>query len=77
MTVFAVASVVFFIVGFLCGHFCQKKRKLNAPSSAGAGESVPPLATGGEQTQIPYYDDVVLQQEVVELKDNVAYGPIQ
>ena len=76
VTVFTVASIVFFIVGFLCGYFCQKKRKSNTPSAA-AAESVPPLATGREQTQIPYYDDVVLQQEAVELTDNVAYGPIQ
>ena len=27
VTVFIVASILFFIVGFLCGHFRQKKRK--------------------------------------------------
>ena len=68
-TVFIVASISFFIVGFLCGHFCQKKRK----QFSVAGESVPPA---GGQTRIPYYDDVVLKQEV-ELKENVAYGPLQ
>ena len=73
--VFAVASIVFFTVGFLCGYFCQKNRKSN--TSSAAAESVPPVGTDGEQTQIPYYDNVVLQQEVVELTDNVAYGPIQ
>ena len=69
VTVFTVASILFFTIGFLCGHFCQKKRK---PSTAAAG-SVPP---SGGQTQIPYYDDVVLQQEL-QLKANVAYGPIR
>jgi hypothetical protein len=90
VTVFTVASISFFIVGFLCGHFCQKKRK----SSAAAGEAVPPAGSGGSQaaaseasavtgsggsgqTQTPYYDDVVLQQEEVELKENVAYGPLR
>ena len=68
-TVFIVASISFFIVGFLCGHFCQKKRK----QSSAASESVP---SAGGQTQIPYYDDVVLKQEV-ELKENVAYGPLK
>ena len=73
VTVFTMASISFFIVGFLCGHFCQKKRKL---ANTAAGETVlPGVATGG-QTQIPYYDDVVLKREV-ELKENVAYGPIQ
>jgi hypothetical protein len=84
VTVFTVASILFFIVGFLCGHFCLKKRK----SSTAAGEAVPPAGSegaaiseavtpaGSGQTQTPYYDDVVLQQEEVELKENVAYGPI-
>ena len=69
VTVFIVASILFFIVGLLCGQFCQLKRK----QSSAAGESVPPA---GGQTQILYYDDVVLEQEV-ELKENVAYGPLQ
>ena len=47
------------------------------------GESVPPMATGGQQTQIqiPYYDEVVLQareQELqLELKENVVYVPVR
>jgi hypothetical protein len=90
VTVFTVASISFFIVGFLCGHFCQKKRK----SNTAAGEAAPPAGSGGAaaseavtpagsegsggQTQTPYYDDVVLQQREpdLELKENVAYGPI-
>ena len=72
VTVFTVASILFFIVGFLCGHFCQRRRK-----SSTAGETVPPGGSGG-QAQTPYYDDVVLQQEFeVELRENVAYGPLQ
>jgi hypothetical protein len=88
VTVFTVASISFFIVGFLCGHFCQKKRK----SSTAAGEAVPPAGSGGAaaseavtpagsrgQPQAPYYDDVVLQQREpdLELKENVAYGPMR
>jgi hypothetical protein len=86
--VFTVVSISFFIVGFLCGHFCQKKRK----SSTTAGETIPPAGSGGAaaleavtpagsagQTHIPYYDDVVLQQREpdLELKENVAYGPMR
>jgi hypothetical protein len=73
VTVFTVASISFFIVGFLCGHFCQKKRK----SSIAAGETIPTAGSGG-QIRTPYYDDVVLQQREsdLELKENVAYGPI-
>jgi hypothetical protein len=58
VTVFTVASILFFIVGFLCGHFCQKKRK----SSIAAGETIHTAGNAGQQTQTPYYDDVVLQQ---------------
>ena len=69
VTVFTVASITFFIIGFLCGHFCQKKK----PTI----ETVPPSGNG--QTQIPYYDDVVLQQpqQELEMKENVAYSPVQ
>ena len=67
VTVFGMASILFLAVGFLCGNFYQKKRKTAEIST------VPP-ADG--QTQIPYYDDVILKQEL-ELKANVAYGPIR
>jgi hypothetical protein len=84
VTVFTVASISFFIVGFLCGHFCQKKRK----SSTAAGETVTPAGSGGaaaseavtpagSEGQTQYYDYIVLQQEEVELKENVAYGPLR
>ena len=67
VTGFTMASILFFVTGFLCGHFGQKKRKkadINPPSG---------------QTRIPYYDDVVLQQpeQELELKENVAYGPVR
>ena len=55
VTVFAVASILFFVVGFLCGHFCHKKRK--SSTTAAAGETVPPGGSGGH-TQTPYYDTV-------------------
>ena len=60
VTVFVVASVLFFIVGFLCG----KERK--------TAETVPPPA---EQIQAPYYDDVVLRQHEQEL-EMIAYAPV-
>ena len=74
VTVFTVASILFFIIGFLCGHFCQKTRK--SGTTAAAGEpTVPPAESSGGQAQTPYYDDVVLQQ--VQLKENVAYGTLR
>ena len=68
---FTMASIMFFFIGFLCGRFCQKKKKKRAAETV-------PLAGG--QTQIPYYDDVVLQQTEQELElkvENVAYFSVQ
>ena len=74
VTVFTVASILFFIVGFLCGHFYQKRRK--SSTTAAAGEpTVPPAESSGGQAQTPYHDDVVIQQ--VQLKENVAYGTLR
>ena len=33
VTVFTMASILFFIVDFLCGHFCLKKRKQSSAAS--------------------------------------------
>ena len=65
VTVFAVTSILFFIIGFLSRHICHKDRKTVGTTS--------PI----ERPQIPYYDDVVLRRHVeqeLELKDNVAYA---
>ena len=65
ITVFAVTSILFFIIGFLSRHFCRKERRMARTASS------------IEQPQIPYYDDVVLKQQEeqeLELKDNVAYA---
>ena len=67
VTAFVVGSVLFFIVGFLCGNFCRKKKQTGTVSQC-------------EKIQgAPYYDDVVLKQNEreIELKGNVAYGPVQ
>ena len=60
---FAVASIAFFFIGFLSGNYYQKKKRTLSNS----------------RPQIPYYDDVVLQEAKpeFELKENVAYAPAQ
>ena len=67
VSVFVVASTVFFTFGFLSGYVCHKKRKV---------DGTVPL---DQKTQSsPYYDDVVLKQEKeLELKENTAYGLMQ
>jgi hypothetical protein len=72
---FIAGSSIFFIVGFLCGHFCRKERKNTQTSTD------PRTASRCDQENIsstPIYDDVVLKQreQELELKENVAYGPI-
>ena len=69
VTAFVVGSILFFIIGFLCGQFCRKEKKVTVRS-----------ASQCEKTQgTPYYDDVVLNQPVqkLEVKENVAYAPVQ
>jgi hypothetical protein len=74
---FVAGSIIFFIIGFLCRHFCRKERH-KTQSSTG-----PKTANQCDQenipsTQAPYYDDVVLKQreQELELKENVAYAPV-
>ena len=61
-------SVLFFVLGFLCRHFCYKPKK--------SVETVPPL----EETSNPgpLYEDVQprRKEDVLELETNVAYGPV-
>ena len=67
VTVFIVIAISFFMAGFLSRHFCQKERKTAATDNK------------VENTETPYYDDVVLKQQEQELKlkENVAYAPVK
>ena len=62
---FVVTSILFYIAGFLSGHFRIRKKTETVSQS--------------EKTQgTSYYDDVVLKQEQeLELKENVAYAPVR
>lgn len=67
VTTFAVSSLVFFIVGFMCGCLYRKQKLLTEPIHA------PPPP----RNVIPVYDDIMPKQhqQDLELKTNVAYGP--
>ena len=67
VTAFVVGSVLFFITGFLCGHYCRKKKKAMTPASQCE------KTTQGT----PYYDNVVLNQQELELEENAAYASVQ
>ena len=66
VTVLVVSSIVFFIIGCLCGHFCGNRKQELAPVTV--------------MPTMPVYDDMSPrtnnEQEVLELKANLAYGPL-
>ena len=64
----SMGSLIFFIVGLLCGrHLCPKHKHSAEPTH------VPPLANN----VTPAYDDIILEhQQEMELKINVAYSPL-
>ena len=73
---FVAGSSMFFIIGFLCGHFCRKEKHKSQTSTG------PRTASQSDQENIPstpYYDDVVLKQreQELELKENIAYASVQ
>ena len=61
-------SLIFFIVGFLCGRLYHRHKQLSKLTH------VPPPA----KNVIPVYDDIILEQhqQEMELKTNVAYDPL-
>ena len=76
VTVFILCSVLFFIIGYVCGYFGQKHKQSSACKET-SDEIVRP-----QQSQ-PVYEDVLpkstqedhFQIHDFELKKNVAYGP--
>ena len=70
VTAFVVGSVLFFITGLLCGHYCRNKKKAMATTEN---------ASHCEKTThgTPYYDNMVLNQQELELEENVAYAPVR
>ena len=79
VTVLILSSVIFFSVGYVCGHFCRQHKQSTA-SKQTSYEIVHP-----QQSQpTPVYEDVLPKSKQedqeqdfhdFELKKNVAYGP--
>ena len=76
----AVSSIVFLSIGYACGWFSHKHKQSRTRKAAeddeknNEGSQLPP-------TPGPLYEEVQQRstpehQDLVELKENVAYGPI-
>ena len=61
--VFVITSILFFFIGFLCGHFCRKQNPVStAPSTVDPQEDNPQPRR---------------HEEKVKLQTNVAYDSVQ
>ena len=71
--VFLIFLVIFFITGFMCGRWFERKFKgpLNQASSAHPQALIAP--------PVPIYEsmlpDTTHEEQAIELEENVAYGP--
>ena len=74
----AISSILFLSIGYACGWFSQKHKKSRTSKAedekSSEGSQLPP-------TPGPLYEELQQRstpehQDLVELKENVAYGPI-
>ena len=79
VVVFLVISILTLIAGFACGYYLRG-RKLSKKTSNNPG----PISIASQQAAASYYEDVDVlpsaaavehQEQTLELKENVAYGP--
>ena len=83
VVVSAVSSIVFLSIGYACGWFSHK-HKQSRTRKATSKENINTGSNEGsqlQQTPGPLYEELQQRstpehQELVELKENVAYGPI-
>ena len=71
-----VSCAVSFIIAALVGavvHYCTVKKKCDCQKFY----SLTIARKKQQQQPVPVYDDIVGQSQNIELKENVAYGPVQ
>ena len=86
IAVYAVSSVVFLSIGYACGWFSHKHKQACSTTRKAASNSSVEENTGPNegsqlpQTPGPMHEELSRStsehQDLVELKENVAYGPI-
>ena len=84
ITVCAVSSMAFLVIGYACGWFGHKSKQSH--TTIATSYSAEKSASHNEQSQLPQtpgplYEELQPKstpehQDLVELKENVAYGPI-
>ena len=79
VVVSAVCSIVFLSIGYACGWFSQK-HKQSCIKKAAEDDEKSNEGSQHPQTPGPLYEELLKStpehQDLVELKENVAYGPI-
>ena len=71
---YAVSSIVTFFIGYACGWFGHKHKQSRASKATSDSESVEKNTCHIEQSQQPQTPGPLYEE--LQLKENVAYGPI-
>ena len=72
----SVSCAVSFIIGALVGavvHYCTVRKKCDCQKFY----SLTMARKQQQQQPAPVYEDIIGQSQNIELKENVAYGPVQ
>ena len=77
-----VSCAVSFITAALVGavmHYCTVRKKCNCQKKCDCQKSHSLTIAHKQQQQqpAPVYEEIVVQFQNIELKENVAYGPVQ
>ena len=68
---FILATVLFLTIGLACGCFCgQKWKKTGDKATENQSNIITPIQPN------PLYEDIVIQEQELELKENAAYSSV-
>jgi hypothetical protein len=77
----AISSIVFLSIGYACGRYGHKHKQSHTSKAEDDSNRRPKEGSHVPQIPGPLYEELQLKstsdhQDPVELKENVAYGPI-
>ena len=67
---FILASVLFLTIGLACGCYCGRKWKQSGDKATENQSNTAPAQPN------PLYEDIVIQEQELELKENAAYSSV-